>query len=93
MQVTSAMRNPEANKHGRIGLVMIVSILMILFVTLLPLIGFFLSTLILLVGGIYAMEYKKHLTVVLVATGMLLFCWAIFIKTLGLPLPSGSLFG
>ncbi|MBT4291968.1 hypothetical protein HOD41_04695 [bacterium] len=93
MQITSAMKNPQANKHGRISLVMIVSALMILFVTLLPLIGFFLSTLILLVGGIYAMEYKKHLTVVLVATGMLLFCWAIFIKTLGLPLPSGSLFG
>jgi putative tricarboxylic transport membrane protein len=93
MQIVSAMKNPEANKHGRISLVMIVSVLMILFVTLLPIIGFFLSTLILLVGGIYAMNYRKHLTVVLLTAGMMLFCWAIFIKTLGLPLPSGSLFG
>jgi len=93
MQITSAMKSPQNNKHGRIGLVMIVSALMILFVSLLPLIGFFLSTTILLVGGIYAMDYRKHLAVVFLTAGMLLFCWAIFIKTLGLPLPAGSLFG
>ncbi len=92
-QIVSAVRNPQANSRGRIGLVLVVSLLMILFVALLPIIGFFLATLILLAGGIYTMGYRKHLTVGLLTLGMLLFCWFIFVKTLGLPLPTGSVFG
>ena len=92
-QVSGAVRNPQDNSRGRIGLVLQVSVLMTLFVVLMPIIGFFLSAVILLVGGIYAMGYRRHLTVGLLTVGMLLFCWFVFVKTLGLPLPSGNLFG
>lgn len=92
-QISGAIRNPQVNAKGRIGLVMQVSALMILFVVLLPIAGFFISTTFMLVGGIYAMSYRKHLTVALLTIGMLLFCWFVFVKTLGLPLPTGSIFG
>ncbi len=92
-QYLGAVRKPQDNPTGRIGLVLIISVLMTLFVTLLPIIGFFLAMLILLVGGIYAMGYRKHLTVGLLSVGMLMFCWFVFVKTLGLPLPTGSIFG
>lgn len=92
-QINGALRHPQATPRGRIGLVLIISALMILFVVLLPVIGFFLATLVLLVGGIYAMGYRRHLTVGLLAAGTLFFCWFVFVKTLGLPLPVGSIFG
>ncbi len=92
-QIKGALKEPQQNARGRISLVLLISVLMILFVGLMPIIGFFLATLILLVGGIYAMGYRKHLTVGLLSVGMLLFCWFVFVKTLGLPLPSGNIFG
>ena len=93
LQIASSLKQPQENSRGRISLVLLVCVLMILFVGLLPIIGFFLATLILLVGGIYAMGYRKHLTVGLLTVGMLGFCWFVFMKTLGLPLPMGNFFG
>ncbi len=92
-QVRGAIKEPQENARGRIGLVLQISVLMTLFVFLLPIIGFFLGTTILLVGGVYAMGYRKHLTVGMLTVGMLLFCWFVFVKTLGLPLPTGTIFG
>jgi putative tricarboxylic transport membrane protein len=93
LQIIGGIKSPEENSRGRIGLVLMMIVLMTLFVTLMPIAGFFLSMLILLVGGIYAMGYRRHLTVGLLTVGMISFCWFIFIKTLGLPLPWGSIFG
>jgi len=92
-QITGAFLNPPENPRGRVGLVLVIAALMILFVGLLPVIGFYLSTLILLTGGIYAMGYRKYSTIGLLTAGTLLFCWFVFAKTLGLPLPAGSIFG
>ncbi len=93
MQIIGGIKKPQKNARGRIGLVLGIIVLMTLFVTLMPVAGFFPSMLILLVGGIYAMGYRRHLSVGLLAAGMITFCWFIFIQTLGLPLPMGSLFG
>lgn len=93
IQIIGGIRKPEENSRGRIKLVLVIIVLMFLFVTLMPLAGFFLSMLILLIGGVYAMGYRKHITVGLLSVGMITFCWFIFIKTLGLPLPMGSFFG
>ena len=93
MQIIGGIQNPQENPRGRISLVLVIIVLMTLFVTLMPLAGFFLSMLILLVGGIYSMGYRKHVSVGLLAAGMITFCWFVFIKTLGLPLPMGSFFG
>ncbi len=55
-QIRGAVMDPPVNYRGRISLVLQVSILMTLFVFLLPLIGFFLATTILLVGGMAVMN-------------------------------------
>jgi len=93
LQIISGFRKPQQNSRGRIGLVLTIIVLMTLFVFLMPLAGFFPAMLILLLGGIYAMDYRRHITTGLLAAGMIAFCWFIFIKTLGLPLPMGSFFG
>ena len=93
MQIIGGIKNPQDNSRGRIRLVLVIIVLMTLFVFLMPVAGFFLSMLILLVGGVYAMGYRRHISVGLLSAGMIAFCWFIFIKTLGLPLPMGNLFG
>ncbi len=93
LQIIAGLNHPESNSRGRIRLVLAIIVLMFFFVTLMPLIGFFPAMLILLMGGVYAMGYRRHLTVILLSSGMVLFCWFIFIKTLGLPLPPGQFFG
>jgi len=93
LQITGALKEPEANPRGKIRLVLTILVLMTLFVGLLPVAGFYVAALVLLVGGVYAMGYRRHLTVGVLTVGMLAFCWLVFIRTLGLPLPSGSLFG
>jgi len=92
MQIVSGLRHPEENSRGHVGKVLFIAALMIVFVILLPLAGFFPATLLLLVGGVYAMGYRSHLKVGLLAAGVLIFCWFIFVQTLGLPLPMGTIF-
>ena len=93
LQIIGGLKKPEENSRGKIPLVLAIIVLMTLFVVLMPMVGFFPSMLILLIGGIYAMGYRRHITVGLLTAGMVAFCWFIFIKTLGLPLPMGSFFG
>ncbi len=93
MQIISGIKNPESNFRGKIRLVLVIIVLMTLFVALMPTAGFFPSMLILLIGGVYAMGYRRHITVGLLSAGMLTFCYFVFIKTLGLPLPMGNFFG
>ncbi len=63
-----------------------------IFVAILPSAGFFVATVILLVGGIYAIGYRRHFVVATVTVVVLAFCYLVFIRILGLPLPTGSLF-
>ena len=93
MQIISGIKNPESNFRGKIRLVLVIIVLMTLFVALMPKAGFFPSMLILLIGGVYAMGYRRHIIVGLLSAGMLTFCYFVFIKTLGLPLPMGNFFG
>ncbi len=79
-------------KHGRVKLVLVIIVLMGIFVAMLPRVGFFVATVVLLAGGIYAIGYRRHLVVVAVTVAVLAFCYLVFIRILGLPLPTGSLF-
>ncbi len=79
-------------KHGRVMLVLGIIVLMGLFVALLPHLGFFIATVILLSGGIYAIGYRRHVVVATMTIAVLAFCYLVFIRVLGLPLPTGSLF-
>ena len=92
LQIRADLTNHQDVKHGRVKLVLKLILLMVFFVAVLPLIGFFPATLILLLGGIYAMGYRRHGMVATVAVSMLVFCYIVFIRTLGLPLPEGTWF-
>jgi len=92
LQVIQGVKLHKPVKHGRVMLVLGIIVLMSIFVALLPRAGFFPSSLILLLGGIYAMGYRQHLKAALVGASMLAFCYLVFIKTLGLPLPGGVWF-
>ena len=90
LQVRSDLRTHQAVKHGRVKLVVGMIALMTVFVFALPRIGFFPSALILLIGGIYALGYRRHFMAAVVGISMLVFCYIVFIRTLGLPLPEGA---
>jgi len=92
LQAVTGMKAGQPVKHGRVGLVLGIILLMVVFVALLPRAGFFPSSLILLLGGIYAMGYRHHVKAAVVGVSMLAFCYLVFIKTLGLPLPGGVWF-
>jgi len=92
LQIITGLRTQEPVKHGRIKLVLGIILLMVVFVALLPRAGFFPASLILLLGGIYGMGYRRHVKAVTVGLSMLAFCYLVFIKTLGLPLPVGAWF-
>ncbi|PID81768.1 hypothetical protein CSA17_01290 [bacterium DOLJORAL78_65_58] len=92
VQIVSGLRHPQENSRGQVGKVLIIAVLLMVFVFLLPRAGFFPATVVLLVGGIYTMGYRNHLKTALLVMGVLLFCWLVFVQTLGLPLPMPGLF-
>ncbi len=92
LQIRTELINHKDIKHGRVKLVLGIILLMAVFVALLPRAGFFPAATVLLVGGIYAMGYRRHIVMAVVAVSMLVFCYVVFIRTLGLPLPEGGWF-
>ena len=92
MQIRDGLNNHQPVKHGRVKLALGIILLMAVFVAVLPRIGFFPASVILLLGGIYAMGYRRHVVVATVTVSMLVFCYVVFIRTLGLPLPAGGWF-
>ncbi|NQT65314.1 MAG: tripartite tricarboxylate transporter TctB family protein [FCB group bacterium] len=53
--------------------------------------GYFISSFVFLLVGIYLLEYRKYLTMLLISAGWLLFSYLIFYKLLYVPLPVGKL--
>lgn len=92
MEIRAELRDPKAVEHGRVRLVLGIIVLMAVFVAVLPWVGFFLATTIVLLGGVYAIGYRRHLVVATVTVAVLAFCYVVFVRILGLPLPTGSLF-
>jgi len=90
LQIRADLRDHQPVEHGRVKLVLGVILLMAVFVAMLPRMGFFPAAVVLLLGGVYAMGYRRHIMVAAVAVAMVVFCYVVFIRTLGLPLPTGS---
>ncbi len=90
MQIRAELRNHQPVEHGRVKLVLGFILLMAIFVAMLSRVGFFPATVVLLLGGVYSMGYRRHITVAAVVVVMLAFCYLVFVRTLGLPLPTGS---
>lgn len=92
MAVRADLVDHQEVEHGRVKLVLGIVLLMGAYVAMLPRVGFFPATLVLLVGGVYSIGYRRHAVVALVTAGVLAFCYVVFVRVLGLPLPAGSLF-
>ena len=92
LQIRAGLRDNKGSEPGRVGLVAGFILLMVAFVALLPRAGFFPATVVLLLGGVYAMGYRRHVSAVILTIGVLAFCYLVFVRVLALPLPAGSWF-
>ncbi len=80
-----------AGKPGRPGVVLAMIALVTGYVALMPVAGFFPATLLGAAGGMALLGYRDPRRLALVGGGTLLFCWIVFVRILGLPLPAGLL--
>ena len=70
---------------------MIIVALLLYFITI-PLLGYFLSTPIFLIAGMYLMKYRHWPVMIINAFGFVLFSYAVFDVLLKIDLPLGNLF-
>ncbi len=88
-------RNPknEVTKKGdNVISVIILAFLILVYISWIPLIGFFISTGFFLISSMLAMRYKHYWSLVLTTVTVLLFMYIVFIKILMVPLPMGYIF-
>jgi putative tricarboxylic transport membrane protein len=76
-------------KSGHVSRVWRVVALLIVFSVMVPFAGFFPAAAILLLGGIYLLDYRNHLVVLAVAGCVLSAMYVVFIQVLSVPLPMG----
>ena len=84
------VRLTRENNHT--GPVLAMAGLMAVYLIAIPYLGYFLSTLLFLAGGIYLMAYRCHAVVAASVAGYLFFAYLVFIRVLHVPLPKGRLF-
>jgi len=65
--------------------------LLILYLISIFYLGYFISSFVFLFIGMYILDYRKYLTILLISAGWLLFSYLIFYKLLYVPLPIGKL--
>ena len=83
--------NVKSEKKGFIQALSLVGI-MTGYLLVINYLGYFISTFIFLISGIYVMSYRRHWIVFLFAIGFLLLAYVAFIKVLQVPLPRGIIF-
>jgi len=77
---------------GRIRLVVMMIALTTAYTFLMPVIGFFPATFMLLVGGMVILGYRRIGVISIASVAVLAFMYGVFYKVLMVPLPMGSLF-
>ncbi len=82
----------EQIQTGHVKMVWIIIGLITFYTILMPIIGFFPATLIMLIGGMLIMDYRNYLAIVLTTTLVIIFMYLVFYKLLMVPLPMGNLF-
>jgi len=78
-------------KWGRVDAVLIYFGFTIGYLFLMQYIGYFISTILFLVGGMYYLSYRNWKVMISLTTGWLLFSYYAFYKLLYVPLPTGKL--
>jgi len=91
--VVSAFRgNQEADPslgHGRLSFLFIG--MMIVYMILINLIGFYIASFLFVIAGILVLGYRRWPVILAVASGWVLFSYAVFHKLLFVPLPNGAM--
>ncbi len=82
----------EKIQSGLVRLVWIIIGLITVYTLLMPVIGFFPSTFLMLLGGMLIMKYKNYWMIATTSFMVVLFMYLVFYKILMVPLPMGSLF-
>ncbi len=78
-------------KWGRIDVVFIYLGFTILYLILMRYIGYYIATILYLVGGMYSLSYRNWKVILSLTAGWLLFSYFAFYKLLYVPLPTGKL--
>ena len=78
-------------KVGRIGLVALFAGWLALYLWTLEPVGYFVTTLVFMIGSMYMMAYRNYVVMISVTLGWLVFCYLIFVKLLYISLPIGPL--
>lgn len=76
---------------GNVGFVLIFAAGLVVYLMAIETIGYYLSTFLFIVVSMYALGYRRYLTMVSVAVGWLVFSYAVFANLLYIPLPEGPL--
>ena len=77
---------------GKIGKVAVFIVMTILYIIIMQFIGYYLSTVIYLILGMYYLSYRNWIVMISVAGGWILFSYFAFYRLLYVPLPKGMLF-
>lgn len=74
---------------GKVSSVILYIVMIILYLLIMQLIGYFLSTAIFLISGMYILSYRNWKVMISVSAGWILFSYFAFYKLLYVPLPLG----
>ncbi len=92
--IVRAVKHPEQkyDKQGNVIIPLRLTILMIVYVLIIRVLGYYLSTLLFLITGAYILNYRKHALIFVVSVAYILFSYLVFYKILQVPLPGMNLF-
>ena len=76
---------------GKVGFVLLFVGWLAVYLVSITAFGYFVSTLIFLIGSMYMLTYRNHLLIFAVVISWLSFCYIVFMKILFIPLPIGPL--
>ncbi len=84
--------DPTENARGSVSLPLQLMGLMLAYLLVMKYVGYYLSTFVFLLAGSYLMKYRKHLVILTVVVGFVVFSYLIFYQVLQVPLPKGVWF-
>lgn len=91
--VNTIKKNDSVADSGpRVDIVLSFIGFLIVYLIVMQLLGYFLSTFAFIIVGLYYLGYRKWRNAIIIASSWILFSYLIFYKTLYVPLPLGSLF-
>lgn len=75
--------------RGRIGLVILAAVGSFAYLILIPILGYFLATLLFSVGLMMGLDVKRWVYILMISFGWIIFAYFTFYRLVGVPLPPG----